>query len=220
MSTLSTALVIQSNGKRFTVDLDRQYCECGHFTQNGIPCGHALSVIQHLQQPIHFYIPPVFWISTWKNTFLRNLKPILIDNLPTLENGPTIIPPTNKQKLRGRPKINRFQHGSQRKASKSQAGINSPNSSNQQKCSHCHTYGHKRSTCLTKMPWEDAPKPVDRSIATEVIDNSESDVSRSVGSDERICIEEDTHVDVSSCREDIVKGNRSNAFWKVVGVMR
>ncbi|KAF8461114.1 hypothetical protein BDZ91DRAFT_388080 [Kalaharituber pfeilii] len=119
---------------QFTVDLNLQHCECGRFSRNGIPCDHALSVIQYLQQPIHSYIPSVFWISIWKKTFLQNLKPISIDNLPILENGPTIDPPTNKQKPRGRLKINRFQHGSQQKASKAQPNINSPDSGNQQKC--------------------------------------------------------------------------------------
>ena len=83
MSTTSAAVVTQTNGKQFAVELNLRHCECGHFSENGIPCGHALSVIQQLQRSPHAYIPSHFLISTWKQTYTRNLSPISLNSLPT-----------------------------------------------------------------------------------------------------------------------------------------
>src|SRR5258706_3969135 len=156
MSTPSSALVTQTNGKQFAVDLNLRHCGCGNFSENGIPCGHALSVIQQLQRSPHAYIPNYFLISTWKQAYTQNLSPISLNSLPTtspytssssLPEPHTLYPPTTQQKPRGRPKVNRYQAGSQRKKAPSHNPIPG---SNQQACSLCLIYGHKRSTCPTK----------------------------------------------------------------------
>src|SRR5258706_8553241 len=151
MSTPSSALVTQTNGKQFAVELNLRHCECGHFSENGIPCGHALSVIQQLQRSPHAYIPNHFLISTWKQTYTRNLSPISLNSLPTttslhtssssLPEPPTLYPPATQQKPRGRPKVNRYQAGSQRKKALSHYPA-SGSGSNQQACGLCLTYGH------------------------------------------------------------------------------
>ena len=41
-------IVEQINNKEFIVNLEARTCTCGHYQENGIPCGHALSSIHHI----------------------------------------------------------------------------------------------------------------------------------------------------------------------------
>ena len=45
MSTTSSVLVTQTNGKQFAVNLNLRHYGCRNFSENGIPCRQTLLVI-------------------------------------------------------------------------------------------------------------------------------------------------------------------------------
>jgi len=68
LSSLTSGLVTQSNHKTYVTNLHLRTCTCGHFQENGIPCGHAFTLIRSLQShiPVHpnprDYVPYYFTI--------------------------------------------------------------------------------------------------------------------------------------------------------------
>jgi hypothetical protein len=62
-------VVIQRDGKRLQVDLEARTCTCKRFQDNGIPCGHALTVIYTCDRaPAEFfpdYIKTTSWVATY-----------------------------------------------------------------------------------------------------------------------------------------------------------
>lgn len=58
ISSRTSGIVTQSNHKSFITDLWFRTCTCGYFQENGIPCGHAFTLIYALQVhlPDHPYL--------------------------------------------------------------------------------------------------------------------------------------------------------------------
>jgi len=50
LSSQTCGTVTQRNHKIFTTDLWYRTCTCGHFQSNGIPCGHAFTLVYELQK--------------------------------------------------------------------------------------------------------------------------------------------------------------------------
>ena len=157
--------VTPSNNKVFLTNLAHRTCTCGHFQINGIPCGHAFSVIRAFQnRSPREYIPTFFTLATWQNTYRTNLRPISLANLDIIaiqaaanmqddvENH-DIIEPIKERASIGRPQLARRVAGGQRKrAARAQARLNGselpPNTGKgSQCCRRCGHFGHNRVTC-------------------------------------------------------------------------
>jgi hypothetical protein len=160
MSSPTTGIVTQTNKKTFLVDMIYRKCTCGRFQENGIPCGHAFSLIYCFQS--HFrpspslpsppnprdFVPYFFKVFAWTQTYKSNLSPILIDNMAVEEVGA----PVKERKAQGRPTKKRRVAGSQHKIAGAQARLNNepeaPSSGpGSQFCSLCGIPGHKRRSC-------------------------------------------------------------------------
>ena len=152
-------IVQQINNKQFVVNLEARTCTCGHYQENGIPCGHALSSIHHLGQSANTYISDAFAITTLRNTYQSNFNPIVLADLDSFTLNPQPVPPPclSPSKLRakfGRPKIARATRPSYRTriahARTDMAPIpeaEHPRPVGQQTCQNCGLPGHNRRTC-------------------------------------------------------------------------
>jgi hypothetical protein len=121
MFSLVKGKVIQANDREYVVDLAMRTCDCGHFQENGIPCGHAFSSIYVLNQSPRDSVPDVFTVQIWKNTYLTNLEPVTLVDLPhfTSHNNTlstrTCNPPVKLRAPAGHPQTVRFTSGSEKK---------------------------------------------------------------------------------------------------------
>ena len=159
IATRTTAEVIQANEKAYTVNLLEKICSCGHFQENGIPCGHAFSFIQTIHEAPRNYLPAYFQTTTWKNTYRHNIKPISLDMISNIEvnipNLPDIdcAPPTKLRCLQGRPRNKRLLRSSQKKrTARAQAVLNNDlpppdHGPGSQQCGKCGSWGHNRKSC-------------------------------------------------------------------------
>lgn len=175
MATEYRGEVSQANDRVYVVDLDTRRCDCGNFQENGIPCGHAFSCILSLKKSPRDYVPSVFSIETWKNTYTSNFHPVSLNNLerhpnapiqpfllqssadPELQPAPIPLPQCNPPDKRrapiGRPRIKRLTAETKKKrVTQAQATLNGvvPSISRgpgSQCCGICGKQGHKRTTC-------------------------------------------------------------------------
>ena len=58
ISTTTSGVITQTNHRTFCVDLWLRTYDCGHFQKNGVPCGHAFTLIQALQACINSHPQP------------------------------------------------------------------------------------------------------------------------------------------------------------------
>jgi len=92
MASNTLFMVQQMNNKQFIVNLEAYTCTCGHYQENNIPCGHALSSIHHIGQLAHTYISDFFSIATLKNTYRSNFNPVILANLNGFTQNPQPAP--------------------------------------------------------------------------------------------------------------------------------
>lgn len=141
-------------------------CTCGHFQKNGIPCGHAFTLIYALQAVItshphpRDYVPYHFSTLAWRNTYQQNLSPVSLDTIKASSNGGEdsglVVGPKVERKARGRPKVKRMVAGeSKRRVLKAQALLNNTEVApaqgvGSQSCGHCGSYGHNQRNCTSE----------------------------------------------------------------------
>jgi hypothetical protein len=63
MTSNTQGIVTQANDRVYIVDLNMRICDCGYFQENGIPCGHAFSVIFELGGRPRDFVPSVFFTT-------------------------------------------------------------------------------------------------------------------------------------------------------------
>lgn len=109
-------------GRLFLRNLARQWCSCGHFQENGIPCRHAFSIIRQVQNHSPGdYIPQFFSLITWGTTFSTNLRPVSLEDLSqfnNLENNQgegEVVEPIMECRTQGRRQLLRREPGAQRR---------------------------------------------------------------------------------------------------------
>jgi len=81
-------------------------CTCTRYQENEVPCSHAYAFLLHLDKTPIDYFPSTLCISTWRQTYLENWKPVNLENLA----DSAISPPTTRR-LPARPKKKRAQRG-------------------------------------------------------------------------------------------------------------
>src|SRR6266536_4682278 len=100
-------LVRQQNNNVYTVNLDNRICSYTVFQENGIPYGHAVTVIFARDgRNLNDYMPDVLSVETWKKTYSSNFPLIDISDLEPLPLSECHPPLTRVP--RGRPKKERF----------------------------------------------------------------------------------------------------------------
>jgi zinc finger SWIM domain-containing protein 3 len=57
VSSATAARIIQPDGRIYLVNLEEKTCTCRRFQSSGIPCDHALTVIQRLGHSATTYLP-------------------------------------------------------------------------------------------------------------------------------------------------------------------
>lgn len=144
------AEVRQANDRVYVVDLERRWCDCGHFQENGIPCGHAFSFINALGESPRSYVPDHLTVAGWERTYRTNMRPVNIEDLALAAD---CNPPTKRRALAGRPRTLRLTAGSrQKRIAQAQASLNDEPAPvergfGSQACRLCGGYGHNRRTC-------------------------------------------------------------------------
>lgn len=150
MADRSIAEVTQANDRVYIVNLAERRCDCGHYQENGIPCGHAFSFIYALNEAPRTYVPIHFTLTTWRDTYLTNLQPINIEDLILSTD---CNPPTKRRAPAGRPRTVRLTAGSrQKRVIQAQAALNGEaapeeRGAGSQACRLCGAYGHNRRSC-------------------------------------------------------------------------
>jgi len=61
------------SGAEFLVDLVACTCTCGRYQVNNIPCGHAAACIVKLQKEPRNYVPEIFSLQKYLQTYNRNV---------------------------------------------------------------------------------------------------------------------------------------------------
>jgi hypothetical protein len=101
-SSPTVGRVVQPNGTIYLVDLAARTCSCCLFQENGIPCGHAMSMIFLGGGDLTPYLPPILSAAQWAATYRVPLPPIDVSGLAI--NLRNICDPPATRIPRGRPK--------------------------------------------------------------------------------------------------------------------
>ncbi|KAJ4906197.1 SWIM-type domain-containing protein [Raphanus sativus] len=87
----------------YTVDLAAHQCACRRWNLTGIPCKHAICVLDDNQDDAEKYVPDYYSTLCLKNTYADNIRPVNGEKLwNKMDNPPIGIPDIRKP--RGRPK--------------------------------------------------------------------------------------------------------------------
>ena len=123
MSSPDEAQVVQCDGIIYLVNLATQFCGCGRYTENGVPCSHAIAFIYHKREPLDVYLPDALKIETQIAAYTLAMPPISATGLkPAFDNnadsdyeglGQACNPPMTRVP-RGRPRKVRKDKGNYR----------------------------------------------------------------------------------------------------------
>jgi hypothetical protein len=84
MSDEQHGIVTSFSDTKFLVDLVACTCTCGRYQVNDIPCGHAVACIIKLQKEPRNYIPEIFSLQKYLQTYNRNVLPVDTTELEVL----------------------------------------------------------------------------------------------------------------------------------------
>jgi SWIM zinc finger len=97
--------VVQPNGNIYLVNTTARTCSCRRYQENGIPCGHAMTLILAIGASITPYLLEELSAARWAATYASPLPPIDISGLAILEDE--VCEPPVTRVPRGRPKKER-----------------------------------------------------------------------------------------------------------------
>ncbi|XP_058214352.1 uncharacterized protein LOC131325892 [Rhododendron vialii] len=142
----SSLRVSISAGNRFevhgdsseVVDLDKWDCSCKGWQLTGLPCCHAIAIINCVDRSPYDYCSRFFTSDSYRLTYSELINPVpVVDRYVPRESSKsavTVTPPSTRRPP-GRPPAKPF--GSQDVVKRKR----------QPKCSRCKGLGHKKSTC-------------------------------------------------------------------------
>lgn len=119
------------------VDIDNWGCSCKEWQLNGLPCCHAIAVLQCIERNPYDYCSKYFMLDTYRLTYAESIQPVPDvgnqvedeeSDLPSI----TITPPPTKRPP-GRPKM--------------KSGTSLDAVKRQLQCSKCKGLGHNKKTC-------------------------------------------------------------------------
>jgi hypothetical protein len=97
--------VVQPNGSIHLVNTAARVCSCRRYQENGIPCGHAMTLIFAIGDAIAPYLPEELSVGRWVATYATPLPPVDVSVLAVLEDE--VCEPPMTRIPRGRPKKER-----------------------------------------------------------------------------------------------------------------
>ncbi|XP_022959327.1 uncharacterized protein LOC111460335 isoform X2 [Cucurbita moschata] len=118
------------------VDIDHWDCSCKGWQLTGLPCCHAIAVIECIGRSPYDYCPRYFTVESYRLTYAESIHPVPnVDRLILDESTPALVtvtpPPTRRPP--GRPKL---------KQNESLEVVK-----RQLQCSKCKGLGHNKKTC-------------------------------------------------------------------------
>ncbi|CAA7052254.1 unnamed protein product [Microthlaspi erraticum] len=170
----------------YAVNISTHQCACRKWDLTGIPCKHAICVLDDNQDDPVRYVPNYYYASVMKKTYDDNIKPVNGEKMWKRTHKPPVgIPEMRKQ--RGRPK-NRDRRKEPfedlQNAGKSTRHGRIPH------CSRCKEAGHIKSGCKNeevvfygpknrrgrprKFPSDDTPKPPSKPRKRKAPNNASS----------------------------------------------
>ncbi|KAL9684346.1 hypothetical protein QQ045_021782 [Rhodiola kirilowii] len=153
MSLIETFTVLQSHENTYEVqgetvehvNVDVWDCTCRMWQLTGLPCCHALAVLQCTVRNISEYCSRYFTVESYRLTYAEPVHPVPNVGRPSgaLSNQiPVVVTPPPTKRLPGRPKMNQVES----------LQINK----RQLQCSRCKGLGHNKKTCKdSEMPLMD-----------------------------------------------------------------
>ena len=138
----------------YRVDLATHQCACRRWDLTGIPCKHAVCVLDDNQEDPVKYTAEYYYTHVMKRTYSDNIKPVNGENLWKMTGKPPIgIPEIRKP--RGRPRTR------DRKKEPFEALETAGKSSRHGRiptCSNCHQSGHIKTGCKNQTVVYEGPK--------------------------------------------------------------
>jgi len=135
------------NSRCLAVKLREGTCSCRQWQLRGLPCEHAMAVIDKEKLWVYDYVNPCYKAATQRTIYLNVVHPMETHDHGTVDENTgavvggeeldddfnrRILPPKN-QRPPGRPKRRRIESQTQRVRPR--------------RCSKCHELGHYKSTC-------------------------------------------------------------------------
>lgn len=117
------------------VDIDHWDCSCKRWQISGLPCCHAIAVIECIGRNLYDYCSRYFSVENYRLTYAESIHPVPSVDRPVCDSDAvvvTVTPPPTKRPP-GRPKM---------KYSESADVIK-----RQLQCSNCKGLGHNKKTC-------------------------------------------------------------------------
>lgn len=135
-STAQVFTLSLSDWKRIVVDLGSMACTCNEWQMKGLPCAHAMVVIQKLNMNLYDFVCNWYKVSAQRMVYNEDVHPIKTHDMPEgygLAEGGENLGPPRKVKPYRKPQVKRRRRGSQERRAMT--------------CSKCREVGHTRRTC-------------------------------------------------------------------------
>ncbi|XP_010524705.1 PREDICTED: uncharacterized protein LOC104802686 [Tarenaya hassleriana] len=121
------------------VDIDQCDCDCKAWRLSGLPCSHAIAVIEWIGKSPYEYCSRYFTADSYRLTYAESINPVPnIDRMmmdePLAEGAVSVTPPPTRR-TPGRPKTKQVEPLDMIKR--------------QLQCSKCKGLGHNKKTCKT-----------------------------------------------------------------------
>ncbi|EPS74077.1 hypothetical protein M569_00678 [Genlisea aurea] len=144
MSKAQSLQVLRSHGSTFEVvsgetveivDIDNWDCSCKYWQLCGLPCCHAIAVVECLGRDVYDHCSRFFMIESYRLTYAESINPIPNVEKPEKTEMPeaTIVTPPPTKRPPGRPKLKLVESVDIIKR--------------QLQCSTCKGLGHNKKTC-------------------------------------------------------------------------
>ncbi|XP_010523617.1 PREDICTED: uncharacterized protein LOC104801928 [Tarenaya hassleriana] len=130
-------------GVSFSVDLYAKSCACRRWDLTGVPCQHAITVINEMRYDLPRYVAEYYSKSTWEETYTRNIDPVNGEPMwEKLGKDPIGVP--NFRRMPGRP--TKFHRRKDPHESPKKAG-HMTRHGRQMTCGRCRQVGHNAAGC-------------------------------------------------------------------------
>ncbi|KAK1370413.1 hypothetical protein POM88_036505 [Heracleum sosnowskyi] len=148
--------VVKGHGGSVSVNLKDRTCACRVWDLTGVPCCHAVTVIQESRQKPLDFVAKWFTKETYMRTYSNCLEVIRGEEFWEDVEGDTVHPPLIVKKLRGRPKTQRRREGLEGTVSKGNK-TRVTYTGRKMHCGICRKEGHNKNVCPDK-PADDQPQ--------------------------------------------------------------
>lgn len=139
------SIKVSSSGHELVVDIDRKTCSCRKWELTGMPCYHAVAVIQLRNEDWDMHTAHWYMTTNYVQTYSHILDPIVGPEFWNETPEPAPLPPNVKTPT-GRPKKKRFAANDiPRDPTKLPRSLGAH-------CGYCKERGHNERTCETKVP--------------------------------------------------------------------